>query len=920
MQSSVNKDINELKQTKLWQYIAIIDADYAERCIQFVEGISPLLDTIKDHFPYYTRHNSHHSFRVLNRIAQILKSGCLEPGSEIAFSKAEALLLVYASYGHDLGMTVLPGEEDDVKRRFNLTDDPEWKQNILLQKELRKSHSQRGADYLAKHAEQYGLPPAFLGFIKTLSESHNFSGNELMKISRTKAANEEIFDLLQLSAIFCTGDLLEYSESRVVDGVVKKLMDEIRLSPKDELLRSLFENLKHYGIQGNVAITDDGKVIIDGFFHEPEVINLAYKATDEIESWLHLYYDIDCNSKFPRMRLRDAIQVDFSIAGRDFHRLGIRLKKDSVIGLISSNSVWNQKPEMVIRELLQNSLEACRYRRHTSGTIHNYTPKITVEFNRKERTLTITDNGCGMSRNVILNHFLTVGNSRAGEPDYQSNNYSSLARFGVGFWSVFTIAESANVKTAVFDANKNEAKANGLIFDVSITHFKEYTVFDAQLLPLGTTVILKLKPSVNMMDLMSKTSGQFGAIITSEIPIEVINAEFRHLIPREISVPDRMTMFGPKLNYANQNKIEVYYYECLEGEFSFKASILYRNVNGKVSFLANDHNISSINGLVHGFQQSSVYGFPFYVWPIVPLHLIVGGKLFSYAINTNDPKGFVYNINRQSLLESTALSEYSEKLTSFIITTYRNFLEKFNATSPSEVGRLKAESTLRHGHSGGQVRENLLKTMLEYCPDLICPRLIDMSTRHTEKVEEIIFMPISEIIKSKMVLISMNNFVSVMANDLVFRIEQVEQEISHIRLIAGLPDSFYLIDKHENYFFQHDPNGMLLIAKFLWHNQEVRITLQMCFTETVDVNLLEFGLMGSVQGTWSGTIYERRVLGGIFAFAGNSALYVNPDCELNKRFRKLFEDGNTVEVARMATLLSASWGGFVDDEIAQYLT
>src|SRR5260370_1997876 len=77
-----------------------------------------------------------------------------------------------------------------------------------------------------------------------------------------------------------------------------------------------------------------------------------------------------------------------------------------------------------------------------------YTPDISVAFNRANKTVTIRDNGCGMSERVVLDHFLTVGNSRTSEKAYISEDYASIARFGIGFWSVFTVAERAKIETA----------------------------------------------------------------------------------------------------------------------------------------------------------------------------------------------------------------------------------------------------------------------------------------------------------------------------------------------------------------------------------------------------------------------------------------------------------------------------------------
>ena len=88
---------------------------------------------------------------------------------------------------------------------------------------------------------------------------------------------------------------------------------------------------------------------------------------------------------------------------------------------------------MPLKELLQNSVEACRYRDFNTPASRAYQPVIKVTFDKENRHIIISDNGCGMSKNIILNNFLTVGNSRASDPVYKSFGYNSLARFGIGF-------------------------------------------------------------------------------------------------------------------------------------------------------------------------------------------------------------------------------------------------------------------------------------------------------------------------------------------------------------------------------------------------------------------------------------------------------------------------------------------------------
>ncbi len=119
---SIGNPISELKQTELWNYLYRIDPVYAERAETFVDRIAPVLATIVDYFPYYTRHDAHHGYQVAKRIGQILDPQCLVPESPLALSAQEAYLLIAAAYAHNLGMTVFPGEEDNLRQQLGLRD------------------------------------------------------------------------------------------------------------------------------------------------------------------------------------------------------------------------------------------------------------------------------------------------------------------------------------------------------------------------------------------------------------------------------------------------------------------------------------------------------------------------------------------------------------------------------------------------------------------------------------------------------------------------------------------------------------------------------------------------------------------------------------------------------------------------------
>lgn len=77
MQVEVRDPITELHETRLYRALASTDNEYAGRITRFIRAIAPILATTERHFPYYTRHDAHHGFRVVRRIEQVLDKSCL---------------------------------------------------------------------------------------------------------------------------------------------------------------------------------------------------------------------------------------------------------------------------------------------------------------------------------------------------------------------------------------------------------------------------------------------------------------------------------------------------------------------------------------------------------------------------------------------------------------------------------------------------------------------------------------------------------------------------------------------------------------------------------------------------------------------------------------------------------------------------
>jgi hypothetical protein len=222
-----------------------------------------------------------------------------ELASNISLSAEEIFLLICSAYGHDLGMTVFPNERSKLLKELNITPKKGWKTNTILQKYLRKEHSIRGGVFINNHFNEIGLPKSLVSHLDKLMTAHNLSINELdSKLGKRFAAGAKELDLKQLSCILCIADSLEFSDTRVIDGVLNILEEKIKNKSDKSILTSYYENMKHICIGDNVAISPkDGKIIFSGTFTNPDIQNLAHQTIDLIEGWIRDYCDVDYSSE-----------------------------------------------------------------------------------------------------------------------------------------------------------------------------------------------------------------------------------------------------------------------------------------------------------------------------------------------------------------------------------------------------------------------------------------------------------------------------------------------------------------------------------------------------------------------------------------------------------------------------------------------
>ena len=157
------------------------------------------------------------------------------------------------------------------------------------------------------------------------------------------------------------------------------------------------------------------------------------------------------------------------------------------------NSIYTHK-EIFLRELISNAsdaLDKLYFRSLTDDTVSQARSEygIHISTDKLAGTLTILDNGCGMSAEELENNLGTI--AKSGSFDFKKEENSKdevdiIGQFGVGFYSAFMVADKITVYSKPYGAEIGHVwESEGA---------EGYTIGEFDLENHGTTIVLQIKP------------------------------------------------------------------------------------------------------------------------------------------------------------------------------------------------------------------------------------------------------------------------------------------------------------------------------------------------------------------------------------------------------------------------------------------
>ena len=201
------------------------------------------------------------------------------------------------------------------------------------------------------------------------------------------------------------------------------------------------------------------------------------------------------------------------------------------------NSLYSKK-EIFLRELISNASDALDKIRFLSLTDPNVLGEgdqakleIRIEADKKAGTITISDTGIGMTKADLVNNLGTIaksGTSSFLEKMSKEGDMNLIGQFGVGFYSVYLIAESVTVVTKNNDDDQYVWVSSA---DASYTISKDPR---GNTLGRGTSITMKVKEDATEFleeDQLKTLIKRYSEFINFPIYLQITKTE-------EVEVPD----------------------------------------------------------------------------------------------------------------------------------------------------------------------------------------------------------------------------------------------------------------------------------------------------------------------------------------------------------------------------------------------
>lgn len=531
------------KKTQVWQRLSKIKNDDADKVKSFLlgefcmDGIEKILNTGGTSPKDFTLHDADHSFRVAERMWEIIPVS-----TQKILSEYELAFLLLSAYLHDIGMTpeykkvnkhfvclntktksVLTqiekqnfqkwldeeGEQIDIEKDILNNDE---KAGELITFYCRYKHNDWSEDWIRSNFidKDLGNYTNWLNDLVYICRSHHYGLDELKSEKfNPLRIHGKVVHKRYIAMCLRLADVIELDPERAPDVLIKH-----RSIIKGSLSHWLKEKFTSVDIVNNcISITANPT---KAFIHKA-ILDVADQIEQETNLCNTLNGEIPLRNISPSNDLKHEWNILPSIY-REIKEVGnyefidgtFKPNSKKLLQLLAGTELYGN-PILAIRELIQNSLDAVKVQIAYKIIEEGFTKEEQIDllkskFNvclivTKENDdywITCSDNGVGMDKEIIKKCFLVGGATKRHELLELERKCNKIGydlevtgQFGIGVMSYFMIADKMLIKTKKsFQSGNHEAI--GWEFEINgLSDFGELRKVDCD--SNGTTIKLRIK-------------------------------------------------------------------------------------------------------------------------------------------------------------------------------------------------------------------------------------------------------------------------------------------------------------------------------------------------------------------------------------------------------------------------------------------
>ena len=262
------------------------------------------------------------------------------------------------------------------------------------------------------------------------------------------------------------------------------------------------------------------------------------------------------------------------------------------------NSIYTNK-EIFLRELISNASDAIDKLYYLSLTnksikVNKDDLFIRVDYNKDKRTITITDNGTGMTEEELENNLGVIaesGSLKFKEENKEQNDVNIIGQFGVGFYSAFMVSDKVTVESKSYKEDK------ATIWES--TGVDGYTLSPSDKKENGTIITLHLKEDTedyNYSELLSEYKlrsiiKKYSDYISYPIKMEVENSRKKedsdeYETYKEVTTINSMIPLWKKNKKDINNEEYNNFYSDKFFDYKEPLKVIHFNIEGNVNFTA----------------------------------------------------------------------------------------------------------------------------------------------------------------------------------------------------------------------------------------------------------------------------------------------------------------------------------------------